>query len=131
MRFLTGGGPGVPIKVMNRNRVFPIRWLLPLSLFALGACTAPSPHVRVVFQVDDAGHCQMNGQALACDHAGAEASSHWLVAQIHAVLLPSPHAPQPAVQALDDSLRAAHVAHVQFGDPSTFKYDPHENGFHI
>lgn len=116
---------------MNCLRSLP-SLLLSLALIGgLGACTAPVAHVRVVFQVDDGGQCRMNGQAVPCPQAGADAIGRWAVDQIHAVLLPSPHAPQAAVQALDESLREAHIAHVQFGDPSTFKYDPNEHGFHI
>lgn len=124
---------------MNRIRDRRARWLAPLLALGLGACMAPpspppsppSSHVRVDFQVDDSGRCRMNGQVLPCAGAGLAASRQWRVDQVHAVLLPAAHAPRTAVQALGESLREAHVAHVQYGDPQTFRYDTRENGFHL
>jgi hypothetical protein len=44
------------------------------------------------------------------------------------VLLIAAHAPQASVLATRSSLQAAHIGHVQYGDPATFKFDHSEPG---
>lgn len=97
----------------------------------LAACQAPTTRERVTFSVDATGQCRMEKQSIPCSQAGHFALGHWQPDQLNAVLLISETAPRSDVEALRTSLQEAHVMHIQYGDPKSFKYDSSETGFHV
>lgn len=95
---------------------------------ALAACTAPTARQKVEIQVLDDGQCAAQHQSLPCGEIGRWAAARYTPGGVSAVLLISPHAPHDSVLATRSSLQAAHIGHVQYGDPASFRFDRSEPG---
>ena len=94
----------------------------------LAACSAPTSRHRVEIVVNADGACVMDKQSVNCADAARLAAERYTPAGVSAVLLIDPHAPHDSVLTLRSGLQAAHVSHVQYGDPATFHFDRSEPG---